>query len=325
MSIMMWGDGFEVETLINIRVAKAGLRVAEVPSFERRRIHGTSNLNAVKDGLRVLNTIRMEARREKLLVDLHWPEPVLSDATAEPVRLRSAVSVILVARGDSRWEDVLTVISALNRQTEPADETVLVVDPNSSMLAQAVEALPDTIVVPNGHTSGVSGARNTGVAVSGGEVLVFLQEDAWAEAACLEHLTAHFADPLVAVVHGRAEAALPDARPKWSRLVRSRIRSRDYAQPQMGAAAVESTTDTCLAVRRSVFDTVGTFVEGAMPTGQRALGFEAAELCDLLRQKCPEASLCTNLRLLSGKGSIPMVKRWRPSVPGAAWHPEVRQ
>ena len=29
-------DGFEVETLINIRIAKAGLRVAEVPSFEER-------------------------------------------------------------------------------------------------------------------------------------------------------------------------------------------------------------------------------------------------------------------------------------------------
>ena len=31
---MWWGDGFEVETLINVRIAKAGLRVSEVPSFE---------------------------------------------------------------------------------------------------------------------------------------------------------------------------------------------------------------------------------------------------------------------------------------------------
>ena len=37
--------GFEVETLINIRIAKAGLVVDEVPSFERDRIHGTSNLS----------------------------------------------------------------------------------------------------------------------------------------------------------------------------------------------------------------------------------------------------------------------------------------
>ncbi len=31
---MLWGDGFEIETLINLRIAKAGLSVTEVPSFE---------------------------------------------------------------------------------------------------------------------------------------------------------------------------------------------------------------------------------------------------------------------------------------------------
>ena len=56
----LWGDGFEIETLINVRVAKAGLRVTEVASFERHRLHGVSNLNAVSDGLRVLRTIAIE-------------------------------------------------------------------------------------------------------------------------------------------------------------------------------------------------------------------------------------------------------------------------
>jgi len=62
-STMLWGDGFEVETLINVRIAKAGLRVAEVPSFERSRNFGTSNLNAFSDGIRVLRTINAEHRR----------------------------------------------------------------------------------------------------------------------------------------------------------------------------------------------------------------------------------------------------------------------
>ena len=56
------GDGFEVETLVNIRVPRAGLKVTEVPSFEHSRIHGVSNLNAVSDGLRVLRTILTERR-----------------------------------------------------------------------------------------------------------------------------------------------------------------------------------------------------------------------------------------------------------------------
>ena len=57
-----WGDGFEVETLINIRVHSAGLNVTEVPSFERERLHGASNLNAVSDGWRVLSIIARESR-----------------------------------------------------------------------------------------------------------------------------------------------------------------------------------------------------------------------------------------------------------------------
>ncbi|MEN8653090.1 glycosyltransferase family 2 protein [Streptomyces sp. 21So2-11] len=52
--------GFEVETLMNIRVVKAGLRVQEIPSHEYVRIHGVSNLSAVRDGLRVLRVILHE-------------------------------------------------------------------------------------------------------------------------------------------------------------------------------------------------------------------------------------------------------------------------
>ena len=56
-------DGFEIETLMNIRVLAAGLKVAEVPSFEARRIHGLSNLNTWSDGYRVLRTILRERRQ----------------------------------------------------------------------------------------------------------------------------------------------------------------------------------------------------------------------------------------------------------------------
>ena len=60
------GDGFEVETLINIRAAQAGLIVKEVASFEYSRIHGVSNLNVFSDGLRVLHTILTERFRDRV-------------------------------------------------------------------------------------------------------------------------------------------------------------------------------------------------------------------------------------------------------------------
>jgi glycosyltransferase involved in cell wall biosynthesis len=56
----LWGDGFEIETLLTLRAARARLGIVEVPSYEHLRIHGESNLNAVRDGLRVLRTIARE-------------------------------------------------------------------------------------------------------------------------------------------------------------------------------------------------------------------------------------------------------------------------
>jgi glycosyltransferase involved in cell wall biosynthesis len=55
------GDGFEIETIMNVRALKAGLKVVEVPSFEAERIHGESNLRTFPDGWRVLKAICREA------------------------------------------------------------------------------------------------------------------------------------------------------------------------------------------------------------------------------------------------------------------------
>ena len=60
-------SGFEIETLINVRAAKLGLKVMEVPSFEWSRNHGISNLNARRDGMRVLRTIIGERIRPSRL------------------------------------------------------------------------------------------------------------------------------------------------------------------------------------------------------------------------------------------------------------------
>jgi len=65
-----WGDGFEIETMINIRAAVDGMKVGEVGSIEHRRIHGETNLNTFRDGFRVLRTIfseygRMRSQRRK--------------------------------------------------------------------------------------------------------------------------------------------------------------------------------------------------------------------------------------------------------------------
>ena len=65
-------DGFEIETLINIRALKSRLKIVEVASFEAERVHGESNLRAIPDGWRVLKTIlREKVARPTLARELH--------------------------------------------------------------------------------------------------------------------------------------------------------------------------------------------------------------------------------------------------------------
>jgi glycosyltransferase involved in cell wall biosynthesis len=53
-------NGFEIETELNIQAAKSGLRITEVASFEKARIHGQAKLNSLSDGWRILKTIFAE-------------------------------------------------------------------------------------------------------------------------------------------------------------------------------------------------------------------------------------------------------------------------
>jgi len=76
------GDGFEIETMMNVRALRAGLKIAEVPSYEAKRVYGEGRLKTVPDGLRVLRTIWHErhspvpdasvlADRNRVLKDLN--------------------------------------------------------------------------------------------------------------------------------------------------------------------------------------------------------------------------------------------------------------
>jgi len=64
------GDGFEIEAMIIGRFALSKAVIVEVPSYEHYRYHGETNLNAIRDGFRVLWTIlqdRVHRRRYRNL------------------------------------------------------------------------------------------------------------------------------------------------------------------------------------------------------------------------------------------------------------------
>ena len=56
-------DGFEIETEMHIKAKKHNLLIAEVPSFEDKRVYGEGKLKTFSDGWRILKTILRERIR----------------------------------------------------------------------------------------------------------------------------------------------------------------------------------------------------------------------------------------------------------------------
>ena len=91
------GDGFEIETMMNIRALRAGLRIVEVASFEDRRVMGVGNLRTIPDGWKVLTTIWSERRRQVINAE-HEPAsarvfewvPVALPVSGAPLALSAA-------------------------------------------------------------------------------------------------------------------------------------------------------------------------------------------------------------------------------------------
>jgi hypothetical protein len=90
MALGLTATGFEIEAQLFLRAERAGLLVAEVPSFESPRHAGASNLHAFRDGWRVFRTIVAERLR---------PPDHAGDAVAVPIVADGSVSLGLANRG----------------------------------------------------------------------------------------------------------------------------------------------------------------------------------------------------------------------------------
>lgn len=79
-------DGFEVETVMNVRAASAGLAIQEIPSHEHSRVHGESNLRVVKDGIRIARFIvRERLDRTRRAAAPSANPPLAQELTSAPV------------------------------------------------------------------------------------------------------------------------------------------------------------------------------------------------------------------------------------------------
>jgi glucosyl-dolichyl phosphate glucuronosyltransferase len=289
--------GFEIETLMNIRAAKALLQVQEVPSQEWPRVHGESNLHVVVDGWRILKVIVGETVSD--LPHRFWrrtaaPPAQATTAGAESSRPArpSMISVVICAHTQDRLNETCAAVESAQAQSFPSKEIIVVVDHNPALRAALAAALPDVTVVENREEPGLSGGKNTGVAIARGSVVAFLDDDAVADQDWLKFLADSYTDPAVMGVGGLTLPNWKIPRPSWFPREFDWVVGCTYRGMPESRAPVRNLLGGNASFRREAFQLAGGFQNGiGRSAGKRPLGCEETEFCIRLSQKSPESVL----------------------------------
>jgi GT2 family glycosyltransferase len=199
------------------------------------------------------------------------------------------VSVIIAAYTEDRWLDTVKAVDSALCQAPRPLEVILVIDHNPG-LAQRARAkwgrVRRVTILENVGLRGASGARNTGVLKSQGEIVVFLDDDAFAAPEWLRSLCQHFNDAKVVGVGGGITPQWPGTRPRWFPQEFDWVVGGSYAGMPKAAAPIRNVWTGSMAIRRSAFDAVGGFRESFGRT-HAAYGPEDTDLCLRVQRALP--------------------------------------
>jgi GT2 family glycosyltransferase len=199
-------------------------------------------------------------------------------ATRTDERALPRVSVVICAFSNDRWEDTLAAVASVRAQQPKPLEVILVVDHNPELKARFAAVL-DVTVVENREARGLSGGKNTGVALAHGDVVAFLDDDAVAEPGWLEALARPFEDPDVLGVGGLTLPAWATQRPRWWPKEFDWVVGCTFVGRDPGVVRNVLGGNACF--RRALFDIAGGFPAhiGRTSAGKRPLGCEETEFC----------------------------------------------
>lgn len=187
-------------------------------------------------------------------------------------------TVVVCAFTERRWSQLQRAVESVHSQTRPVSELIVVIDHNEDLFQRARAAL-SARVVSNEDVQGLSGARNTGLALAAGDVVVFLDDDAHAEPDWLEHLLQPYVDQDVVAVGGHVEASFDGRRPDFLPPEFDWVIGCSYRGLPEAPAEVRNVIGANMSFRREVFDRAGGFEVSLGRIGDRPLGCEETELC----------------------------------------------
>lgn len=198
------------------------------------------------------------------------------------------VSIIICAYTEDRWGALLDAVRSVQNQTVLPREIIVVIDHNPQLLTRAQTQWPHVIVVENHEPRGLSGARNSGLKIAQGDVIVFMDEDAIAAPDWLARLLAGYDNPHVQGTGGAIEPIWFNGRPGWFPAEFDWVVGCTYRGMPETAKPVRNLIGCNMSFRREVFETVGGFRSGIGRIGAVPVGCEETELCIRANQQWPD-------------------------------------
>jgi glycosyltransferase involved in cell wall biosynthesis len=203
-----------------------------------------------------------------------------------PEHPRPTISVVICTYTGGRWDELRAAVTSVARQEHRALETIVVVDHDDSLLARARAELPDVVVTENRAQRGLSGARNTGVALARGDVVAFLDDDATAAPDWLHLLLSEYADEDVLGVGGSI-VPVWEQRPAWFPAEFEWVVGCTYRGMPASRAHVRNLVGANMSFRRELLTELDGFLSGIGRVGTRPMGCEETELCIRARRARP--------------------------------------
>jgi GT2 family glycosyltransferase len=203
-----------------------------------------------------------------------------------------AISVVICAYTEKRFAETCAAVDSVRAQSLRCQEIIVVVDHNPALRASLAAALPGVTVVGNRAERGLSGGKNTGVAIARGDVVAFLDDDAVADPDWLKYFADSYADPAVIGVGGRTLPSWQVPRPSWFPAEFDWVVGCAYRGMPRSRAPVRNLLGGNASFRREAFELAGGFQNGiGRSAGKRPLGCEETEFCIRLSQRSPASVL----------------------------------
>ena len=195
-----------------------------------------------------------------------------------PFEAPTTVTVVICAYTELRWDSLVDAVNSLRVQRRPPEQILIVIDHNKGLLRRAESSFRGSIeVLANSGPKGLSGARNTGVGRSRGDIVAFLDDDAEADPGWLEALLAQYL-PHVAGAGGVALPVWPTGRrPRWFPPEFDWVVGCSYLGLPTTVTPQRNLIGAAMSFRRLVFNEVGSFDTAMGRIGSTPLGCEETE------------------------------------------------